>query len=117
MRNYHRILDNVRTNPQMLIIFVVLIALVLKCANFATTEIISNDGPRCINQALQFIRGDFKEALERDNLFLYALLISFFGRFGVDPVLAGELISLVASVGVVFPLYRLFCGHKLAPCY
>jgi len=72
------------------------------------SSIISNDGPRYINQALQFVDGEFVVAFKRDGLFLYPLFIAAFAKAGLDPVLAGELISTVSSVLVLCPLYLLF---------
>ncbi|WP_303721351.1 glycosyltransferase family 39 protein [Malonomonas rubra] len=71
-------------------------------------QVISNDGPRYINQTLQFIDGEFVAAFKRDSLFLYPLLIAAFAKAGLDPVLTGELISAISSVLVLCPLYLLF---------
>ena len=82
--------------------------LIIKLFIVSSTVIISNDGPRYVNQAQQFLNGDIFTAVKRDNLILYPLLISLFGKLGVDLVLAGELISVFSSVLVLLPLYLLF---------
>jgi len=100
---------NVKVEKSLYVIFTLAIVLLLvKLYLLSCNVVISNDGPRYINQAQQFLDGNFFTAFKRDNLFLYPLLISLFGRLGVDLVLAGELISVFSSVLVLFPLYLLF---------
>jgi hypothetical protein len=82
----------------------------LKASLFFMTDTISNDGPRYINQAIKFLEGNWREAIEIDGTFLYSLLIAAFGRMGFDLVQAGQVVSLIASVLVLIPLYLLFRG-------
>ena len=94
--------------PLHVVFALAIILLLVKFYLLSCNAVIANDGPRYINQARQFLDGHFQAALARDNLFLYPLLIALFGRMGVDLVLAGELISVVSSILVLFPLYLLF---------
>lgn len=94
--------------PLHVVFALAIVVLLVKLYLLSCSVVIANDGPRYINQARQFLDGDVLAALKRDNLFLYPLLISLLGRLGVDLVLAGELISVLSSVLVLFPLYLLF---------
>lgn len=108
-REGRRTMLNVKLEKPLHVVFsLVIILLLAKFYLLSCNVVIANDGPRYVNQARQFLDGHFQAALARDNLFLYPLLIALFGRLGVDLVLAGELISVVSSVLVLFPLYLLF---------
>jgi len=87
-----------------------ILSFALKIALYLMTDVISNDGPRYINQAVMFLEGDWRAAVESDATFLYSLMIAAFGRMGFDLVQAGQIISLIASVLVLVPLYLLFRG-------
>ena len=87
-----------------------IISFALKISLFFMTDTISNDGPVYINQAIKFLEGSWREAIEIDLTFLYPLLIAAFGRLGFDLVKAGQIVSLVSSVLVLVPLYLLFRG-------
>ena len=108
-REGHGTMLNAKLKKPLHVVFALAIILLLvKFYLLSCNAVIANDGPRYINQARQFLDGHFQAALARDNLFLYPLLIALFGRMGVDLVLAGELISVVSSILVLFPLYLLF---------
>ena len=88
----------------------ILSSLLLKLFIFSQNEVITNDGPRYINQALQFLHGSFSAPISQDITFLYSLAIAGLGFFLPDLVLAGQLLSLTASVLTIIPLYLLFRG-------
>jgi hypothetical protein len=83
------------------------LSLLLKIFLLCKSQIITNDGPRYINQAIQMLNGQFWPSVKADIIFLYSFLIAGVGLIIPDLVLAGQLISLFASVLTVIPLYLL----------
>ena len=85
-----------------------LLSLILKLFLLGQNEVITNDGPRYINLAIQLTHGDFWAAVKGDITFVYSLVIGALGFFFSDLVLVARLVSLAASVLTVIPLYLLF---------
>lgn len=83
----------------------------LKLVLLNSMEVLSDDGPLFIAQAEKFINGDWKEGLALNRyLFLYPLLIVCVHYLIPDIVLAGQLISLTASVVALIPIFLLTRG-------
>ncbi len=92
------------------LVLLFLVSLSLKVTHLLSGEIINVDGVRYIDAAQQFAQGNFVEGLRIDWMPFYSLLIAGFHFLVRDWVLAGQLISLCATVFALVPLYLLTKG-------
>jgi 4-amino-4-deoxy-L-arabinose transferase-like glycosyltransferase len=83
-------------------------SLLLKLFLFYRVEVITNDGPLYINQAIQILDGQLWFTVKTYVTVLYSALIALISFVIPDMVLAGQTISMTASVLTVIPLYLLF---------
>ncbi len=79
----------------------------LKLFLFYRVEVITNDGPMYINQAIQILDGQLWITVKTYITVLYSILIAALSFVIPDMVLAGQAISLTASVLTIIPLYWL----------
>ncbi|APG26638.1 hypothetical protein A7E78_01425 [Syntrophotalea acetylenivorans] len=89
------------------LVFLLLSSLILKVILLSSDHIINLDGVRYISAAQQFADGNFLEGLRIDWMPFYSLLIAAFHFLVRDWALAGQLISLLAMVLALIPLYLL----------
>ena len=92
------------------LVFLLLFSLVLKITLLLSNEVINLDGLRYISAAQQFAGGNFLEGLRIDWMPFYSLLIAAVHFLVGDWALAGQLISLLAMVLALVPLYMLTKG-------
>lgn len=94
-----------------ILILLLFVSLGLKLVLLHSLEVLPEDGPLFITQAEKFAAGAWKEGLALNRyLFLYPLLIVWVHYLIPDMVLAGQLISLTASVFAVVPVFLLTRG-------
>jgi|LGVF01.1.fsa_nt_gb hypothetical protein len=107
-----RLFSGIRDWPSSVwgIIFLLLVSLGIKVTALFSGDIINVDGVRYIDAARQFAQGNFVEGLRIDWMPFYSLLIAGFHFLVRDWVLAGQLISLLAMVLALVPLYLLTKG-------
>jgi len=93
------------------LLLLVFVSLGLKLVLLHSMEVLPEDGPMFISQAEKFVDGAWKEGLALNRyLFLYPLLIVCVHYLIPDMVLAGQLISLTASVLALIPIFLLTRG-------
>ena len=83
------------------------LSLVIKLTIALSTKVINPDGTIYINAAQAFNAGHYREALAIFSMPLYPLSITFMHFFIAHWVMAARVVSIIASVCTIIPLYLL----------
>ncbi|MDT8440444.1 MAG: glycosyltransferase family 39 protein [Desulfuromonadales bacterium] len=99
--------DDVPGSDLRRVVFLFLLALVLKGLVASAIDVVNPDGIRYANSAYQLWQGNIAAALSHEKMLFYSLTLALAYKICGDWVVAGQLISVLFLSLTVFPLYVL----------
>jgi 4-amino-4-deoxy-L-arabinose transferase-like glycosyltransferase len=94
-------------NTKAVLFFLLLFSLAIKLVILSGSEVVNVDAVRYLNAAQMITEGHFSQSLAVERMPIYPLLIALMHIVVHDWELAGKLISIVAMVFALIPLYLL----------